>query len=82
MFAFSYCSNLKSFEIPTNSKLQIIDEKAFYSTQIERFFIPSHLIRICEGAFCLCKKLKKIDFQENSELQTIEKKSIQFNINN
>lgn len=56
---------LKRLEIPNESKLQIIDNKAFSESSTKCFYIPRHIRAICEYAFCYCHHLKILEFDEN-----------------
>ena len=50
--------------------MQTIVPYSFSSTSIEEIFIPSSVIKICEGAFSYCEYLTKVEIQLNSNLQT------------
>ena len=68
--SFYYCTSLTQVEIPKESNLQIIENKAFAQTSIKTFMIPIHVRTIGCGTFCDCG-LQQIDFSANSELQII-----------
>ena len=53
-FAFEECFDLKTIEIPADSKLKTIDDFAFNNASIERVVIPSQVEQIGEGAFHSC----------------------------
>lgn len=55
------------------SELEIIENRAFGNSYIQRFTIPPNLKKICEYAFYSCKELKIIEMPSNSKLKTIEK---------
>lgn len=74
-YAFEYCEHLQEIEIPSDSKLRIIEDNAFYLTAIESINIPPHLTQINEHAFHCCEKLKKVEIPINSELHLIGKKA-------
>lgn len=54
--AFHSCYQLQRIEIPTDSKLKIINKRTFVRTSIESIFIPSQITAIKEDAFSCCKK--------------------------
>ena len=72
-FAFFWCSQLKTVEIPNDSDLQKIGKLAFACSSIERFFIPQQVKTICEASFTHCYHLKTVEIPLNSELQKIER---------
>ncbi|KAK8835895.1 hypothetical protein M9Y10_040273 [Tritrichomonas musculus] len=53
-FAFEECLDLKTIEIPNDSKLKTIGDFAFNNASIERVVIPSRVEQIGEGAFHSC----------------------------
>ena len=62
--------SLKKIEFADDSKLQIIDDYAFYNTSIESISIPSHVNQIGKCAFG-CFFLNIIEFDENLEIESI-----------
>lgn len=75
-YAFKSCRLLKKFEIPDDSKLEIIEEGAFFgSFQLESFKFPSELTIIGEKSFSFCRQLKSIEFAQNSKLKIIGKEA-------
>ena len=49
---FSYCDNLETVDIPQNSKLNVIEEGAFYGcNKLAKLYLPSFEIEIDRGAF-------------------------------
>lgn len=69
--AFNHC-DIRSVQFSSDSKLQIIEKKAFFGSFIEKIFLPSSLTKICKNAFGQCRRLQIVEIPENSELQTIE----------
>lgn len=76
--AFYACKKLKTFDIPVNSKLQMIGKTSFLETSIERIFIPKQVAQICKNLFEHCRNLKIVEFPPDSCLQSIESESFQF----
>lgn len=56
-YAFNYCKMMIKFEIPNDSELQIIENKAFSKSSIDSLYIPSNLIDLneewCDDMKCL-----------------------------
>lgn len=67
-YAFSNCKKLRYINILSNSRLSIIEEKAFENIQITNFTIPSSLTEIDDFSFYQCVNLEKIEFQSNVHL--------------
>lgn len=59
---FSNCSNLQSVSFP--STLTLIEERAFYETDLSEIDIPGSVENIKENAFCRNENLKKVTFNE------------------
>lgn len=59
---FSNCSNLQSVSFP--STLTLIEERAFYETDLSEIDIPGSVENINENAFCRNENLKKVTFNE------------------
>ena len=59
--AFFLCGNLESIEIPNDSKLQTIHEKAFHSSTIKSIRIPSELIELKDGWCNYTRNLTQIE---------------------
>lgn len=70
--AFYACDNLQSINIDPNSKIEIIEQKVFSSTLIDRIRIPSNVTRIENEAFFNCLNLQIVEFPSDSKLQIIE----------
>lgn len=70
--AFYFCSNLETFEIPSNSKLTEIKERTFAHTIIKSIKIPSKIKKICDSAFFSCESLSEFEFESDSELEIID----------
>lgn len=60
--AFYWCNGMTSINIP--SKLQVIGERAFESTNLSSFTLPDNLIEIKKGAFKLCRLLESINLDK------------------
>lgn len=71
-YAFHRCSKLITVKIPSDSKLQVIEEYAFANSNIKKISIPKHVLKIGKIAFYSCKNLQLVEFHEDSELQLIE----------
>lgn len=54
--AFTCCINLTNFNIPSNSKLEIINYGAFQQTNIKQIFIPKQVEVIDNFTFLDCQK--------------------------
>lgn len=66
--AFSQCNDLKEVIIPENSKIDSINEGAFYGcAKIKLFDMPKNLTYIGDMAFKDCSNLKQISFPEGLE---------------
>lgn len=75
--AFSFCTKLRTVEIPQDSNLQIIGKYAFSFSGIKDIFIPRNVKKIAKFAFADCSSLSRIEFAPDSELYTIEKHSFE-----
>lgn len=64
---------LQYIDISLNSKFQVIEKEAFFSTNIKSFYIPSSVNKIDVGAFDFCNNLLIVEIGENSQLKSIEK---------
>lgn len=64
---------LQYIDISLNSKFQVIEKEAFFSTNIKSFYIPSRVNKIDVGAFDFCNNLLFVEIGENSQLKSIEK---------
>ncbi|KAK8838602.1 hypothetical protein M9Y10_033234 [Tritrichomonas musculus] len=60
-FAFNNCDKLVRIEIPSEPKLETIDEYAFISSSIESFSIPASLIDLKEGWYQFSRNLTKVE---------------------
>ena len=69
--AFSECEKLRLIEIPSDSKLRIIQYHAFSYSSIGKITIPSTVTQICECAFHYCSELRHVEIPENSNLEII-----------
>ena len=69
--------NLHNFELPDDSKIEIIDNRSFDRSSIERLLIPPNVTKICECAFSYCKKLKKIAIHHYSKLKFIDHRAFE-----
>ena len=65
--AFNECKKLKSVEIPENSKLQIIENKAFCQSSIENISLPSNLIELKNGWCYDPSNLNEIKINQNNQ---------------
>lgn len=65
--------DITTVEIPPNIKK--IGSFSFSQSFIEKVFIPTEIIEICEGAFHSCKFIQKVEFASDSKLQTIDKEA-------
>ena len=72
-YAFFNCSNLKTIEFASDSKLETIGKYSFSSTLIENVKIPSSVTLIDEYAFFACSNLIAVDIPINSKLNIIRK---------
>lgn len=68
---------LRTVTIPSNSELEIIEEKAFNFTRIKKFIVPPHLTKICNEVFVGCKSLKEFEIPSDSKLKSIGSLSFQ-----
>ena len=57
-------SNIQSVQFPSDSKLQIIEKQAFYSSSIKSIKIPSTVEIIGEGSFTCAENFKKLKYQK------------------
>lgn len=69
-YAFDNCQ-IRSIEIPEDSKLQIIDDYAFKESQIKYINIPSKIKKIGDYCFVTCMKLQRIEIPDDSEINEI-----------
>ncbi|KAK8833772.1 hypothetical protein M9Y10_016372 [Tritrichomonas musculus] len=65
-YAFSECRKLKKLEIPKDSKLTTIEEKAFYNSFIESITIPSSVEYLQDGWLKLFT-LKNLSIDSNNK---------------
>lgn len=63
---FSFCSELKTIKIPSNTKLQTIERNAFFNSSIEQIFIPSSVTELEEGWCNQTSKLNRISVCKNN----------------
>ena len=68
-----YFANIRNVEFEHDSKLQIIEEKAFFNSSLEKISIPSTVTRISSLAFNFCQQLQSVIIPENSKLKSFEK---------
>lgn len=73
MSSFTECINLCFISFMGNSRLKVINGRAFYGTAIERVDFPSSLEEIGCYAFNMCEKLKSISFPKDTKLKFIRK---------
>ncbi|KAK8898405.1 hypothetical protein M9Y10_000691 [Tritrichomonas musculus] len=73
--AFSSCEALEKVEIPDDSELISIGEKAFEFLHISDISIPIHVKKIEKASFLGCIKLEMVIFHLNSEIELIGKES-------
>ena len=69
--SFVLCFNLQNVEIPSDLELEDIEEGAFYTNQIKKLFIPSHVKILRSNAIYSINTIT-LEFPPNSELQEIE----------
>lgn len=62
--AFNDCNHLERIDFEYNSKLEIIEKKAFRNTKISSISIPCNVKQICEEAFQSCVKLNIIEVND------------------
>ena len=67
-YAFSSCKKLQKVEILSDSKLQIIDDNAFFDSRIKSIKIPSNATWIGANAFSLCYNLQRVEMPADSKL--------------
>lgn len=65
--AFTLCQSLREIIIPENSELQQIGYKAFNRTLIEKFSIPSKLVKLDVGWCFYMKHLNDINVSEDNK---------------
>ena len=65
------CFDLQTVRFPLQSRLQIINDYAFYYTKITSIKIPTHFTLLKLNAFCGCNLLETVTFCENSKLNII-----------
>ena len=65
-YSFCNCKNLDSIEFEENSKLQIIESRAFFLCSIESLTIPASVVSIKEGAFEYADKLVEVNVDINN----------------
>lgn len=70
--SYAFHNKLITVKIPSDSKLQLIEEYAFANSNIKKISIPKHVSKIGKIAFYSCKNLQLVEFHEDSELQLIE----------
>ena len=67
--------NSQIIEFEKDSKLRVIDEFAFFNSNIEHISIPKNVEQIERSAFAQCQHLRSIYIPYDSKLQIIEKKA-------
>ena len=65
-------NNFLKIDFANDSKLQIIENQAFFSSSIERIKIPSNLLKIGKNAFSFCQNLQKLQSLEKVLLQNVK----------
>ena len=78
-YAFSSSNNLCRVDIPSNSELVTIGNRAFAHTAIKSFFVPSGVERI--GQFFDCEDLQIVEFGENLKLHRIDEDLFDSHVN-
>lgn len=71
-YAFNNCYSLKKVTFSKDSKLENINNYAFYNCSITSIKIPSNVSKIDRNAFSNCRDLKSIEFPINSKLNEIK----------
>lgn len=69
--SFAWNEKIRQVFFLPDSKLRIIEKKAFFCSHIQSIKFPPHLIEICEEAFAECIHLQEVEFSPDSELQAI-----------
>ncbi len=69
--SFSGCTNLNSVTISANSKLETLEQGAFYATGLTSINFPKSVKTIGYSAFSGCASLETITFSDDGNLQTI-----------
>lgn len=67
-YSFRRCQQIKSLVFSNDSKIELIENHAFYGSSIERIKIPYN-VRIGENAFQNCNNLESIQFFNQNDNQ-------------
>lgn len=70
-FAFSKNHVIETVEFEPDSKLEIIEKKAFHKSSIKSIKIPSNVTKIGKETFSDCC-IEKVEFESDSKLEIIE----------
>ena len=69
---------ISEIRFPNESRIHIIEKKAFFNSKIQSFVIPCSITHICEVEFAHCDQLSTTDIANISELHIIDKKAFAY----
>jgi hypothetical protein len=71
-WSFSWCKSLESVTFESGSRLERIEESAFYCTGLKSIEIPSPVVVLGKESFSWCMSLESVTFESGSRLERIE----------
>jgi hypothetical protein len=71
--SFGQCKSLESVTFENGSRLERIEEYAFYESGLKSILIPSSVVVLVERSFYMCNSLESGKFESGSGLERIDK---------